>query len=436
MNLDEFLAGEQSQGRTVSEDSAFTLNPAQVRARVATFCSEQKLYPFLRCLQGILTVTQSDLFLRYDKEAWVASFLWSAMPSGKHFQSYLVDGATEGFDTVDHRATQHFFFGLSAALGVDHYRLEWVSPRGGFSIRQGKLTLTEATHPEYCQLAFSIDAGWWQKLTGGERQKADMETELRARLCYSPVPVHIEGQHLLPVVPEPPDRPWASRLADGSNLAWRYLVAHSGSLMRPPEVPLDRYRVGGKGKVWHLVKDDPEALLPLSVQHTEAPPLTSGAGKGGAASDEVGAPVGAESPAQDELLCRAALFLSLEAGRQDWLFPVRDGVLGEPLEISVASGGVLVVAADGDLRYDLSGFRVVQDARLEEKLRLWQAEAKALKAQLRVSVANSTLRAESMPSQYYQASGYAFGGPFMGMVAGKVGPYLHRLAARRRGKGG
>lgn len=423
MDIEEFLAAEQSQGRTVSEDSAFTLNPAEVRTRVATFCSELKLYPFLRCLQGILTVTESDLFLRYCKDAWVASFIWKAMPSGKQFQSYLLDGVTEGFDKVDHRATQHFFFGLSAALGVSHYRLEWSSPQGGFVVHEGNLTLTDSTHPEYCQLAFSMDAGWWQKLTGSQRQKTDVESELRARLCYSPVPVHIEGEHLVPTVPEPPDRPWASRLADGSNLAWRYLMSPSGSRLRGPEVPLDFYRVGGKGKVWHLIKDDPTALLPLSVQYAEAPPLPEVPGQANPPS---------ASSAGDAVLCRAALFLSLEAGRQDWLFPVRDGVLGEPMPISVASGGVLVVAADGDLRYDLSGFRVVSDKCLEEKLKLWQSEAKALKAQLRISVANSTLRAEHMPSQYYQASGYAFGGPMMGMVAGKVGPFLQRLAARRR----
>ena len=420
MDIEQYLAKEQSQGRTVSEDSSFTLNPAEVRSRVATFCSENRLYPFLRCLQGILTVSQSDLFLRYENDAWVASFLWREMPHGKQFQSYLMDGVTEGFDRIDNRATQHFFFGLSAALGVKHYHLQWTTPKGGFLIRDGKLALTENTHPEYCQLAFSIDASWWERLTGGQRQKGEVESELRTRLCYSSLQVHIDGERLTPRVPEPPDRPWASRLADGSNLAWRYLAAKSGARIRVPEVPLDHYRVGGKGTVWHLVKDDPERPLPISIQHAEAPPIP----------DQV------ETPDDSALLCRCALFLSLEAGRRDWLFPVRDGVLCEPMPISVASGGVLVVAGDGDLRYDLSGLRVVSDKRLEEKLPLWQAEARAMKAQLRVSVANSTLRAESMPSQYYQASGYAFGGPLMGMLAGKVGPFLHRVTQRKRGQDG
>jgi hypothetical protein len=419
MNIDEFLADEQAEGRTVSEDSAFTLNPAQLRSKVATFCEQERLYPFYRCLQGILRVTESDLFLRYENDRWVATFLWNQSPSGKNFQGFLMEGITEGFDPVGHIASQHFFFGLSAALGVEHYRVEWSTPRGGFTVQGGKLALTEKTESEYCRLAFSLDAGWWQRLTGGQRQQADTERALRARLCYSSVPVHIEGERLLPVVPEPPDRPWASRLAEGSNLAWRYLIASSGSRLRPPEVPLDRYRVGKKGTVWHLINDDPTSPLPLSIQFADAPPST-------------GAEPEKRPPQRDEVLCQSALFLSLSAGRQDWLFPVRDGLLGEPMPISVAKGGVLVVSADDELRYDLSGMRVVNEKHLEEKLLLWQREAKALKSQLRVSLANSTLRAESMPSQYYQASGYAFGGPFMGMLAGKVGPMLHRMASRRK----
>lgn len=110
-----------------------------------------------------------------------------------------------------------------------------------------------------------------------------------------------------------------------------------------------------------------------------------------------------------------------------------DGVLCEPMPISVASGGVLVVAGDGDLRYDLSGLRD-QRQKVEDKLPLWQAEAKAMKAQLRVSVANSTLRAESMPSQYYQASGYAFWRPSHGNAGGQsrtVFSSRHEAQARR-----
>jgi hypothetical protein len=420
MDLDKFLADEQAQGRTVSEDSAFTLNPAQMRAKVATFCGQERLYPFFRCLQGILRVAQSDLFLRYDSNGWIASFLWKQAPVGKHFQNFLLEGINEGFDHVGHTASQHFFFGLSAALGVDHYRLEWTSPQGGFLIHAGQFALTDNTHPEYCQLTFAMDAGWWERLTGGQRQQADTEQQLRARLCYSAVPVHISGERLLPRVPEPPDRPWASRLASGSNLAWRYLVAPGGqNSMRPPEVPLDRYRVGKKGKVWHLINDDPETPLPLSVQFAEI---------AGVATTQIRG----YQPGGDELVCGSALFLSLEAGRQDWLFPVRDGLLTEPVPIAVAKGGVLVVAADDDLRYDLSGLRVINDKHLAEKLLLWQREAKILKSELRVSLANSTLRAESMPSQYYQASGYAFGGPFAGVVAGKVGPVFHRLLSRRK----
>jgi hypothetical protein len=422
MELDDFLAEERAEGRQVSANSAFTLNPAEVRSRVATFCSEERLYPLYRCLQAILRVCQSDLFLRYEGESWVASFLWPNAPSAKHFQSFLTDGAREGFDNISHTATQHFFFGLSAALGVPHYRMSLKTPRGGFRVHNGKLELAEETSPEYCQLAFSIDAGWWEKLTGGKRQKSDTEESLRRRLCYSAVPVHVEGQRLVPVVPEPPDRPWASRLADGSNLAWRYLVATGGGRLHPPEVPLDRYRSGKKGTVYHLIKDDPERPLPLSVQFSKAPPTEDGSDPANPFAQEA---------AGDSPLCASALFLSLEAGRQDWLFPVRDGVLGEPMPIQVARGGVLVVAADDTLRYDLSGLRVVADNRLDEKLALWSQEAKALKSGLGVSVANISVRAEAMPAQYFQATGYSFAGPYAGMVAGRVGPWLKRLTSGR-----
>ena len=97
------------------------------------------------------------------------------------------------------------------------------------------------------------------------------------------------------------------------------------------------------------------------------------------------------------------------------------------MPINISRGGILVVSADEELRYDLFGLRVVNDSRLESKIEQWSKEAKTLKSELRVSVANSTLRAENMPSQYYQASGYAFGGPMMGVLAGKVGPAIQRF---------
>lgn len=419
MNLEDFLAREQAEGQTVSEDAAFTLNPAQVRSRVATFCSQERLYPLWRCLQGILRVTRSDLFLRYERGSWVATFSWPDPPSPKQFQGFLLDGVTEGFDGVDHLAGQHLFFGFSAALGCEQYRIEWASPGGGFVAKGGKVELTESTHPEYCQLAFAVDEGWWQRLTGSSAQRGDSERQLRSRLCYSAVPVHLEGERLLPSVPVPPDRPWASRLAEGSNLAWRYLLAPTGSRLHPPEVALDNYRVGRKGKVWHLVKEDPSQPLPLSVQFTDVAPSRRPSSV-------------RPSGMGDEVLCQTALFLSLQAGRRDWLFPVRDGVLCEAVPISVASGGVLVVSTDDDLRYDLSGLKVIENDGLEERRELWAREARSLKSELRVSVANSTLRAETMPSQYYQASGYAFGGPYAGMVAGKVGPVLHRMLSRKK----
>ena len=80
MELEDFLAGEQSQGQRVSEDSAFTLNPEQVRSRVATFCSEIRLYPLLRCLQGILRVCQGDLFFRCEANTWWAKWSQGVCP--------------------------------------------------------------------------------------------------------------------------------------------------------------------------------------------------------------------------------------------------------------------------------------------------------------------------------------------------------------------
>jgi hypothetical protein len=111
---------------------------------------------------------------------------------------------------------------------------------------------------------------------------------------------------------------------------------------------------------------------------------------------------------------------------------VRDGVLGEPRKVNVAAGGVLVLAADDDLRYDLSGLRVVDESHLQEKLALWSLEAKAMKSQLRVSLANIALRAEAMPSQYDQASGYVLGGPYAGMLAGTVTPFLRYVMKGRK----
>lgn len=419
MNLEDFLAREQAEGQTVTEDAVFTLNPAQVRSRVATFCAQERLYPLWRCLQGALRVARSDLFLRYERGSWVATFSWPEAPSPKCFQGFLLDGLTEGFDAVDQLAGQHLFFGFSAALGGDGYRLEWASPAGGFVARGGQVQLTDSRHPEYCQLAFAVDEGWWQRLTGSAAPRSDAERQLRRRLCYSAVPVHIEGERLMPVVPEPPDRPWASRLAEGSDLAWRYLMAPSGGRLHPPETTLDRYRVGRKGKVWHLVSEVEGQPLPLSIQFAEIAP-----------SRRPSAP--RTLPQGDEVLCQTALFLSLQAGRKDWLFPVRDGVLCEPTPLMVASGGVLVLSSDDDLRYDLSGLKVIENSDLEIRRALWAREARSLKAELRVSLANSALRAESMPSQYFQASGYALGGPYAGMLAGKVGPLMHRMLRRKK----
>ncbi len=422
MELEDFLAGEQSQGQRVSEDSAFTLNPEQVRSRVATFCSEIRLYPLLRCLQGILRVCQGDLFFRYEANTWWASFAWPDCPSAEQFRAFILDGVSEGFDAVPHGVNQHFFFGLSAALGAEGYRLEWRSPRGGYVASGGRLEVTEACEQTNCQLGFSMDAHWWERLTGRSDLKSVVAQELEHRLCYSPVPVFVEGEQLKARVPSPPDRPWGASLAQGSNLAWRYLRAASDQTsFRPPEVCLDRYRGAKRGTIWHLIKEDPAQPLPLSVQFSDPRPANASLPSPFASrtQDHGNAP-----------LCQAALFLSLQAGRKDWLFPVRDGLLTEPVPISISRGGVLVVAADADLRFDLSGLKVVEDDRLEAKRRLWMVEAKEMRKRLGVSLANISVRAEHLPSQYDQASGYVLGGPYAGLLGGKVGPMLRKLFRR------
>lgn len=423
MELDDFLASEMAQGQRVSEDAAFTLNPEQVRSRVATFCSEIRLYPLLRCLQGVLRVCQGDLFFRYENDAWWASFEWSAAPSNEQFRAFILDGVSEGFDSVPHGVSQHFFFGLSAALGAQGYRVEWRSPRGGYRVSGGKLEMLEASSSTNCQLGFSMDAHWWERLTGRTDLKAMVAQELRDRLCYSPVPVFIEGAQLRARVPLPPDVPWAASLAQGSNLAWRYLRAGvDQTSFRPPEVCLDNYRGAKRGTIWHLVKEDPSQPLPLSVQFSDPPKETT----------SVESPFASRTQDRGNApLCQAALFLSLQAGRQDWLFPVRDGLLTEPVPISVSRGGVLVVAADADLRFDLSGLKVVRDDHLEAKVRQWMIEAKEMRKRLGVSLANISVRAERLPSQYDQASGYVLGGPYAGLLGGKVGPMFRRLFRRK-----
>lgn len=423
MELEKFLAEESAQGQRISEDAAFTLNPQQVRSRMATFCSEMRLYPLLRCLQGVLRVCQGDLFFRYRDNAWQATFEWSQCPDSAQFRNFIIEGVSDGFDAVPHGVAQHFFFGLSAALGAQGYRIEWRSPRGGYTVSNGQLEMTEPNDEPNCSLGFTMDARWWERLLGRTDLKELVRRELQERLCYSPVPIFIEGEQLKARVPSPPDRPWAASLAQGSNLAWRYLRAgQAQTSFRPPEVCLDRYRGAKRGTIWHLVKEDPQEPLPLSVQFSD-PPKTTSVTESPFASrtqDRGNAP-----------LCQAALFLSLQAGRQDWLFPVRDGVLTEPVAISVSRGGVLVVAADANLRFDLSGFRVVEDERLEAKVRYWMIEAKEMRKRLGVSLANISVRAEHLPSQYDQASGYVLGGPYAGLLGGKIGPVFRRILRRK-----
>lgn len=427
MELEDFLANQTSRGEQVTEDSVFTLNPIKVRERVATFCSAEELYPFYRCLQGILRVTESDLVLNQKDGAWQVTFSWRGMPYAKHFKDFLTDGLSEPFDQVPAAATQHFFFGLSGALGIPNYRIELRSPQGTLTIKNGKLELDEAQDNNTCELRFSIDSSWWSKITGSNSLGASSTAKLRRRLCFSAVPIHIDGELLAPAIPEIPEQPWSTRFSAPSNLAWRYIPAQGGGLLNPPEFPLDRYRAGSsgkKGQTLHLMQDEAKQPLPLSIQY--APPAKALSTDSNLTNPHI------TTLADSRRLYRAAIFLSLGAGRQDWLLCVRDGLLCDPMPVNIAKAGFIVLAADSDLLFDLSGLKVVANAKFEEKLIFWAAEAKALRSQLKVSLANIGLRAESMPSQYYQASGYVIGGPYAGLLGGKLTPWLNKLSRSRQ----
>lgn len=429
MGLEEFLAEERAEGRRVAQDASFTLDPAQVRVRLATFCSEFRLYPLFRCLQAIHRVTESDLFIRFEDDCWKVSFHWRASPESSDFEDLIADGASAAFDHLGTVTTQHFFFGLSAALGAPHYRLHWTSPKGSFKVKDGLLSLVELrTDEAQCQLAFSVDEGWWSRLTGGSGQKTSTETELRARLAYSSVAVHLEGQQLEPAAPVAPETPWASQMAKGSSLACRFLPSSNMGRLRPPEYPLDHYRSSRKGKAWDLTKDDSNQTLPLSIQlgsMPDPPTLTPQLGAGKAARLQ-------NHDSGDLPLSEAALFLSLEAGRRDWLFPVRDGLLGEPISVELAKGGLVALLASEELQYDLSGMRLVENAVFEEKLSHLRSQGKALKRQLSLSLANISIRAESLPGRYDQAVSYLVGGPYFGMLGGKLGPKFRKWFAKKR----
>lgn len=425
MQLEDFLNRQQAGGETVTTDSVFTLDPVKVRERVATFIAQERLYPLYRCLQAILRVTESDLFLHYQDETWIARFRWEAMPSPEHFIDFLESGVSVAFDHAPSAATQHFFFGCSAVLGEPRYGLALSSPQGGILIRNGAVTLDSSSNlnKDYCELRFAIESSWWKRLTGLDSSKEEGLKELRRRLCYSAIPIHLEGERLQPSPPIPPDQPWAARFSGGSNLAWRILSTGTGGRLRPPEVPLDHYRRGGDNEpleVMHLIGDSPDHPLPLSVQFSKTPlPL---------GPDTANPHLDILSPGT--AWANSFLCLSLNAGRQDWLFPVRDGFVCEPTPIKVAHGGILIVSAAGDLRYDLSGLNVVTDANLERWRKIWVQEAKLLRSQLRLSLANIGLRSESMPSQYYQASGYVLGGPYAGILGGKLTPWLKSLSSK------
>lgn len=428
MALDDFLEQERTVGKQVSGNSTFTLDPKQVRKQVGTFCKEFRLYPLLRCLQAIIRVSESDLFIRHEKGTWIVSFVWKSVPEKEAFLALIEVGATQAFDDVPNNVTQHLFFGLSAALGQDRYHMMWRTPKGGFTINEKELAREGTVTEMYCELHFSLDPGTWSKLTGRNQYK-EIHRELCQRLCYAPVPIHIEREMLHPAAPKAPERPWGKKLKHTPQLAWRFMKSDDLGRVRAPKLPLDHYNVAEKGHLWHLIRPKAGVALPLSVQLGELSPsepvtseLPSPARRRFEATitglGDVFAPV------------ESALYLSLEGGRSDWFYPVRDGVLCEPVRITLRRGGMVAVCGSARLRYDLSGLKVIEDERFEAKVAELRVQAKALQKSVNKSLASISTKAKHLPVGYWQAVGYNTLGPYFGLVMGKVGPRLQRLLGK------
>ncbi len=436
MAVDEYLSQQFSEGQKISEDSGFTLDPKEVRKRTATFCEQNRAYPLFRCLQAFTRCSHSDLFLNCQGEALTLSFLWPEVPEPEAFVGLLNDGTTQAFDHVAHRVSQHLFFGLSAALGQPRYHLSWSTPLGGFTIEQQKLALAKEKISEtYCDLTFGIDDKWWKRLTSGGKSHSELKAELRKRLCYCPVPVRFNGEELLPEAPQAPERPWSARLAKSpKQLAWRFLQAEGSGRLRPPSVSLEQYRAGQNGTVFHLTGGKQSSNLPLSIQLQDLrDPDTDPLEANNAALDP-----GHSGPLYERMsgslnefpLSETAMFLSIEGGRQDWLLPIRDGFLGDPTPVKVSKGGLVILSAFEGFRYDLSGLKVVEDDIFEAKLEEYRLQAKELKKILKLTLANISLRAETLPLHYYQAASYLVGGPFLAMLGSKMAPTLAKMFSR------
>lgn len=417
MGLQDYINQEAAEGTRVAEDLSFTLDPKQVRSRVSTFCKEDRLYPLLRCLQAIIRVSESDIFIRYQSKTWVIKFQWDQAPSQKALSSLLCDGASADFDDYPSVVAQHLFFGLSAALGQEQYDIRWRTPEGTLRFHQDAITGEPETSETYCELHFKFHQSWWRNLTTAN-PKSVVYDELTHRLCYSPVPIHIQGEKLQAQPVSAPERPWLTKLKMGSQLAWRFVAASpEQASIQPPTANLDNYRSSKNGSLFHQVKETQGRLEPLSVQYPEAP-ATAG-----------GTPYypGQVSDSSDSPLCQSALFLSIEAGNQDWVYPVRDGLLLNPVKAKFSKGGVVALLACQELSFDLSGLRVVENEAFEEHLLTLKKESSKMRSHLRTSLANIAFRAKTLPSQYDQAVSYVAGGPYAALVGAKVGPWVRNM---------
>lgn len=396
-------------------ESAFTLDPQKVRERVATFCDEQTLYPLLRCLQAIIAVCEGDIFVQQKEKNWEINFRWKECPPTPAFVDLVDLGITEGFDRVGHRVTQHLFFGLSAAVGKSGYELEWRSSQTSFQAKDGRFISREPAEQPFHTLRFSVAGSWWRKLLD-QRRAERLAEEFRRLAAFSPKPIHINQELLVPERPEAPERPWATRFLQGSDLAWRVIRQPGHNRLGIPYPELDYYRCNKEGSAFHLVREPGKLALPLSVAFCDSKESEETAG---------------ETNLSGSKLAYAALFLSLESGRQDWVVPVSDGILTQPVPAKIAGGGILALTSETSLTYDLSGLKVVENEAFENHLKVLKTEGKALKKQLALSVANVGLRASQLPKQYDQALSYLVGGPYAGFLGAKFGPKIRGLFSRR-----
>lgn len=422
MALEDFLARERTEGEAVGGEASFTLDPNKVRERVAVFSEADSLYPLLRCLQAAIRVSETDIFgQRKGNHDWEFRFRWSACPESRAFEQLLNLGTTAGFDQVGHGVAQHLFFGLSAALGTPHYKMSWNGPQAHFQLSRGEVTVKDIEAEEFTTLAFSIESSWWQKLTKQSPGSGTSE-ELRRRICYSPKTIHLDQEQVRPFPPRAPERPWAAKLSQGSELAWRFLRTSDKNLLTVPYPELDFYRSDKTGTSFHLVREPPDRRLPLSVC------FRNNATK---ESQKKGETEGLRLSASDR--AHSALFLSLEAGRQDWLIPVSDGIATEPVKVSIAGGGIVAMTSEPSLLFDLSGLKVIENDAYFANLEIIKKESRALKKQLMVSLANIGARADHLPKQYDQAVCYAAGGPYIGMLGGRFLPKVRKFFSRSQG---